>query len=99
MFGFNQNELMKKIHESAEESKAKLSQITVSGEAGGGLIIIDLDGNRQLKSLTLNTNLEYIDKDDLEDLLSIALKRALKSANEINELEMSKSASRFLPNF
>ena len=99
MFGFNQDELMKKIQEAAEESKKKLSQTTVIGEAGGGLIRIELDGNRNFKSFTLNTSLEHMEKEDLEDLLSVAFSRALEEANKINENEMSKSALNFIPKF
>ena len=99
MFGFNQNELFKQIQEASEISKKKLSEKIVTGESGGGLIRIELDGNREFKSLTLNTSLDLIDKEDLEDLISVALKRALDEANKLNEEEMSKSALNFLPKF
>ncbi|MFN5443684.1 MAG: YbaB/EbfC family nucleoid-associated protein, partial [Crocinitomicaceae bacterium] len=81
MFGFNQDELLKKIQEAAEESKKKLAETIVTGEAGGGLIRIELDGNRNFKSFTLNTSLEHMEKEDLEDLLSVAFSRALEEAN------------------
>lgn len=99
MFGFNQDELLKKIQEAAEESKKKLAETIVTGEAGGGLIRIELDGNRYFKSFTLNTSLEHMEKEDLEDLLSVAFSRALEEANKLNENEMSKSALNFLPKF
>ncbi len=97
MFGVNQEELFKKIQEAAEESKKKLAETIVIGEAGGGLIRIELDGNRNFKSFTLNTSLEFMEKEDLEDLLSVAFSRALEEANKLNENEMSKSALNFLP--
>ncbi len=97
MFGLNQEELFKKIQEAAEESKKKLAETIVIGEAGGGLIRIELDGNRNFKSFTLNTSLEFMEKEDLEDLLSVAFSRALEEANKLNENEMSKSALNFLP--
>lgn len=99
MFGFNQNELFKQIQEASEISKKKLSEKIVTGESGGGLIRIELDGNREFKSFTLNTSLDLIDKEDLEDLISVALKRALDEANKLNEEEMSKSALNFLTKF
>lgn len=99
MFGFNQEELLKKIQEASEESKRKLAETIVCGEAGGGLIRIELDGNRNFKSFTLNTSLEHMEKEDLEDLISVALSRALEEANKLNENEMSKSALNFLPKF
>ena len=99
MFGFNQEELLKKFQEAAEESKKKLSETVVIGESGGGLIRIELDGNRNFKSFTLNTSLEHMEKEDLEDLLSVAFSRALEEANKLNDNEMSKSALNFLPKF
>jgi DNA-binding YbaB/EbfC family protein len=99
MFGFNQDELLKKIQEATEESKKKLGETIVCGEAGGGLIRIELDGNRNFKSFSLNTSLEHMEKEDLEDLLSVAFSRALEEANKLNENEMSKSALNFLPKF
>jgi DNA-binding YbaB/EbfC family protein len=99
MFGFNQEELLKKFQEAAEESKKKLSETIVIGESGGGLIRIELDGNRNFKSFTLNTSLEHMEKEDLEDLLSVAFSRALEEANKLNDNEMSKSALNFLPKF
>lgn len=99
MFGFNQEELLKKFQEAAEESKKKLAETIVVGEAGGGLIRIELDGNRNFKSFTLNTSLEHMEKEDLEDLLSVAFSRAIEEANKLNDNEMSKSALNFLPKF
>ena len=99
MFGFNQEELLKSMQQAAVESKKKLSETIVVGEAGGGLIRIELDGNRNFKSFTLNTSLDHMEKDDLEDLLSVALSRALEEANKLNDNEMSKSALNFLPKF
>ena len=98
MFDMN-NELFKKMQEAVELSKNKLESITVVGEAAGGLVRIELNGNRKLKSLEINAPLKDIEKEDLEDFISIALDRALEQANEINEKEMSNSATSFLPKF
>ena len=99
MFGFDQEKLMKQMQATIEDSKNKLENIIVTGEAGGGLITIELNGNRKLKSLAINTDLSLIDKDDLEDLLTVSLAKALEKAEEVNQLEMAKSALPFLPNF
>lgn len=98
MFDMN-NELFKKMQEAVELSKNKLETLTVVGEAAGGLVRIELNGNRKLKSLEINAPLKDIEKEDLEDFISIALDRALEQANEINEKEMSNSATSFLPKF
>ena len=92
MFGGNQQEMLQKMQEAMENSK-------VYGEAGGGLIRIELNGNRKLQSLEINAPLAQIEKEDLEDLLTVALQRALEEAEKVNEKEMSSSAMNFLPKF
>ena len=98
MFDMN-NEMFKKMQEAVELSKNKLETLSVVGEAAGGLVRIELNGNRKLKSLEINASLKDIEKEDLEDFISIALDRALEQANEINEKEMSNSATSFLAKF
>jgi DNA-binding protein YbaB len=38
-----------------------------------------------------------MEKEDLEDLLAIALERALEKANALNDQEVSSSARQFIP--
>lgn len=97
MFGLNQKEMLEKMQQSLAESKARLSQIKVWGEAAGGLVKIELDGNRKLTALEINADLSGIEKEDLEDFLSVALGKALEEANRVNELEMANSARQFMP--
>lgn len=99
MFGLNQKDLMEKMQRSLEESKARLETIKVVGEAGGGLVKIELDGNRKFCSLELACDLKNIDKEDLEDFLAVALEKAIEQANQVNEREMAATAGQFLPGF
>jgi DNA-binding YbaB/EbfC family protein len=97
MFGLDQKTLMLQMQQAAEESKHKLDQTVVAGESGNGLIRIELNGNRKLVNLQINTSLTTMEKEDLEDLLSVALERALDAANTLNEQEVAASARQFLP--
>jgi DNA-binding YbaB/EbfC family protein len=87
------------IKEKLEQEKSKLAQTEIESEAGGNLIQITMTGDRQLKSLKINTELSSMDKEDLEDLISVALKRALEQANELNENLMGNATNNSLPNF
>lgn len=97
MFGLDQKAIMQQMQQAMEESKARLDNTVVSGESSGGLIRIELTGNRKLKSLQINTTINEMEKEDLEDLLTVALGRALDEANKLNEDEVSSSARQFLP--
>lgn len=86
------------IKENLEQEKSKLAQTEIESEAGGNLIQITMTGDRQLKSLKINTDLSSMDKEDLEDLISVALKRALEQVNELNENLMGGASNGLFPN-
>lgn len=88
---------LQQMQEQAQLSKDKLDTITVHGEAGGNLINVEMNGNRKLTKLSINADLSQMDKEDLEDLLSVALNRAIQAADAANEKEMAKSAKGLIP--
>ncbi|MDX1653273.1 MAG: YbaB/EbfC family nucleoid-associated protein [Brumimicrobium sp.] len=97
MFGKDLMAKLQQMQTQAAETKEKLEKITVQGEAGGNLILVDMNGNRRLKKLTINCDLGNMEKEDLEDLLTVALNRAIEAADKVNESEMAKAAQGFLP--
>lgn len=97
MFGSGMLDKLNAMKGFADVSKKKLDAITVEGEAGGGLIRIELTGNRDLKSVSINTDHTKIVKEELEDLFSVALNRALENANKVNEQEVMNSAKSMFP--
>ena len=98
MFGADQLALMQEMQKKLEESKQRLAEATIEGEAGSGLVRVVLAGNRQLKKLEINTDLKEMEKEDLEDLLVVAMNRAMEKADQLNEREMAQSAMSFMPN-
>lgn len=97
MFGLDQNAMMLKMQQALEESKVRLENTLVTSDAGGGLIRVEMNGNRKLTELSINGSLQDMDKEDLEDLLIVAINRVLEEANRVNEQEVSSSARQFLP--
>mgnify|MGYP002414217277 CR=1 FL=1 len=81
------------IKAQAEESKERLESIEISEESGGGLVRVTMNGNRKIKDVTINADLKMIDKEELEDLLVLAIDKTLKSVNDLNEKEVMNSAS------
>lgn len=78
------------------ESKARLDNITVEGEAEGGLVKVIMTGNRAVKSITIDASLKG-DTESIEDLMIIAFNRALEKAENVNETEMQGAAKGFIP--
>lgn len=99
MFGKDMMAKMEEMKRASDESKARLDSIIVEGESGGGLIRIELTGNRQLKSVQINGDHRTMEKEDLEDLITVALNRAMESANNLNESEVMNSAKNIFPGF
>lgn len=91
---FEKLEALKKI---ADESKAKLDSVIIEGESGGNLVVISLNGNREFKSIKINTDHKLISIEDLEDLISVAFQRAIEKVNRINEDEVKKSSQFLFP--
>jgi len=97
MFNKGMMEKLQGMKQQAEEAKKRLDEMTISDESGGGLVRISMSGNRKLKSFEINADLTTIDKDDLEDLISVALDRVINKVNDINEKEMLNSAQSLFP--
>jgi DNA-binding YbaB/EbfC family protein len=95
------DDLMKKMQEAqqnVEKSKEKLEHIMVDAEAGGNMIKVSANGNRRIKNISIDEDfLKQVDKEELEDLLLVALNRVLESADSVNEAEMQAAASQMMP--
>jgi DNA-binding YbaB/EbfC family protein len=85
------------MFQKLEELKSKLDAIIVEGESGGNLVVITLNGNREFKSIKINTDHKLISPEDLEDLITVAFQRAMEKANKINEDEVRKSSQFLFP--
>jgi DNA-binding YbaB/EbfC family protein len=97
MFG-NMMEKLQQMQQKMEESKKRLDNITVEGEAGSGAVKVEFTGNRKLKSIVIqHALLNPESKEELEDLIAVAVNRGLEQAERVWEAEMKNSASGMLP--
>ena len=91
--------MMAKLREAQakiEETKKRLDQVMVDGEAGNGLVVATVTANRQIKNLAIDDEL-LEDKEALEDYLILAMNNALEKASKIHEAEMAAAAKGGLP--
>lgn len=87
------------LKKQADESKNRMESLEFSEESGGGLIRITMNGNRILKTVEINADLQQIEREDLEDLLCVAFNRTLEKVNLANEKEVMSSAQSLFPGF
>jgi nucleoid-associated protein EbfC len=96
MFG----DLLGKFQEAQQkmnEGKQKLANITVDGDAGDGAVKVSVTGTREVKIISIDNQLLSPErKEELEDLLIIALNRALQNAEKMWEDEMKGLAGNML---
>ena len=83
--------LMKQLQQQQEKMQAEIAALVVEASSGGGIVKVEVDGQKQLRSLTIDP--EVVSKDDVEmlqDLVAAAVNEALKKAQEMVAEEMAK---------
>lgn len=75
--------------QKAEEIKKRLDDISVFGEVEGGKIKVTASANKEIKEITIDPDfLSTAEKDELEELLVIAVNKALTQADQVSQSEM-----------
>jgi DNA-binding protein YbaB len=79
MFG----DLMGNMKERQAELRASLSRITVEASAGDGAVRVVAAANRQVLNISIDKDrIDMTDTEQLEDLLLVAVNRALDLASQ-----------------
>lgn len=88
------------MQQRMEDMKKRLDSITVTGEAGSGLVKATVTGNRKLVNLQISpVLLQENDAEALEDLVTVAVNRALEQAEKVAEAESAAMGRDMLPGF
>lgn len=76
--------------QKAGEIKKRLDAITVSGIAEGGKITVTANANKVVQSITIDgVFLKDADREELEELLVVAINKALQQADNVSQSEMA----------
>ena len=89
---------VQKRQEEMQKVQSQLGNLTVTEEAGGGMIKATANGNKEIISIEFDP--QVINKDEkeiLEDLVVAAVNKALESAGKMAEEEMAKVTKGMLP--
>ena len=74
----------------AGQVKQRLDAITVSGSAEGGKITVSANGNKVVQSVLIDEDFfKELDKEQLEELLVIAINKAMAQADNVSQSEMA----------
>ena len=76
--------------QKAGEVKSRLDAISVSGTADGGKITVTANGNKVIQAINIDGDfLKDADKEELEELLLIAINKAMEQADNVSQSEMA----------
>lgn len=84
--------------QKAEEVKKRLDSISVLGEAEGGKVRVVASANKEIKEVKIdNAFLDQLqDKEELEELLAVAINKALQQAENVSQSEMQAASQDLL---
>ena len=91
--------MMKQIQERIAQTQSALERMTVTADAGGGMVKVTANGRQQVTKIEIEkevVNPEDIDM--LEDLVVAAVNKALEESTKMAQEEMAKATSGLLPN-
>jgi nucleoid-associated protein EbfC len=89
---------VQKMQAEMQKIQSELVNLTVSEEAGGGMIRATANGQKEIISVEIDP--QVINKDDkeiLEDLVVAAVNKALTSAGKMAEEQMANVTKGMLP--
>ncbi len=79
----NLQKMLKDAKKMQENLQRELAEMQIEGSSGGGMVIVSVDGNKNLLSLKLDP--EVVNKDDVEmlqDLITAAFNDAVSKVDE-----------------
>lgn len=89
---------VQKMQEEMQKVQSQLGNLSVTEEAGGGMIKASVNGNKELLSIEIDPQVIIpAEKEILEDLIVAAVNKALQSASKLAEDEMAKVTKGMLP--
>ena len=90
---------VKEMQEKMREAQETLATITVSADAGAGLVKATVNGKKQIISLQIDPSI--LNKDDqqmTQDLCVAAINKAMQEADEKAKEYLKKTTEGILPN-
>ncbi|WP_142453558.1 YbaB/EbfC family nucleoid-associated protein [Gracilimonas mengyeensis] len=101
MSNFNMADMFGKIQEmqsKMEEAQEGLKDVIVEAEAGGGMVKVKANGQRQVISIEMDKDVvDPEDKEMLEDLIVAGVNKALEKAEEASKEKMQEMYKGMIP--
>ena len=66
------------MQENLQKAQAELAALEVTGEAGGGMVKVQMNGKHEVRRVTIDPTVAGDDRELLEDLLAAAFNDAVR---------------------
>jgi DNA-binding YbaB/EbfC family protein len=90
-FGGDPRKLMKQLQQAQERIQTEIAALDIEGTAGGGVVSVRMDGQKNLKSLKIEP--DAVNKDDLEMLQDLILAAVNEAARKVDAAIQEKVGS------
>lgn len=101
MSDFNMADMFGKIQEmqsKMQEAQEGLNEVIVEAEAGGGMVKVKANGNKQIVSIEMDNDVvDPSDKEMLEDLIVAGVNKALEKADVASKEKMQEMYKNMMP--
>lgn len=80
---------VQKMQASMQEAQEQLADLTVTGQAGGGMVSVTMNGRHEVSDVSIDDSLIGDDREMLEDLIAAACTDAARRIREQSEEKMA----------
>ncbi len=84
----NPQKLLKQLQQQQERMQQEIAALVVEATAGGGMVKVEMDGQKNLKSLKLEP--EVVSKDDVEMLQDLVMAAVNEAARKVDDAVQEK---------
>lgn len=77
------------MQENLKKAQEEIAAMEVTGESGGGLVKLVMNGKREVLKLSIDDSLVKEDRDMLEDLVAAAVNDAVRKVGKLKQEKLS----------
>jgi DNA-binding YbaB/EbfC family protein len=78
-----------KMQEDMQRAQEEIANMEIEGQSGGGLVKVVMNGQHELRKVSIDDSLVGDDKDMLEDLVAAAVNDAAHKLAEVSKSKLS----------
>jgi DNA-binding YbaB/EbfC family protein len=77
------------LQENMQKAQAEIAALEVTGESGGGMVKITMNGRHEVRRVQIEPSISGEDREMLEDLIAAAMNDGLRKAEAASQAKMA----------